>query len=161
MRGPADADAPPLLPYRETYPVPDGYTVVDRPANDLIAAGLIGLGISYATAIIIGASQGFENGTGLLAIPVFGPYAAVGTREYECSVATVEAAKRCTVGEVQIVTLIAVDGLAQTAGALIALAGVVSGRKELVRNDLLDLDVKVAPPVAGRDGWDLSVGGTF
>lgn len=140
-------------------PVPDGYRVVDRPATALTTAGLIGLGVSYAAGVIIGASQGFENGTAFLAIPVFGPYAAVGTREYECSVSTVAAAKRCTVGEVQIVTLIAVDGLAQTAGALIAIAGLVSGRQELVRSDLVA--VGFSPPVAGRKDWQLTLGGVF
>jgi len=143
--------------------VPDGYTVVDRPADGLITAGLIGLGVSYAAAVIVGATQGFENGTGLLAIPVFGPYAAIGTREYDCQVDTVAAAKRCTVDETQIVTLIAVDGLAQTAGALVAVAGLISGKKELVRNDLVEMPVtpSVAPPIAGRNGWQFSLRGAF
>jgi len=140
-------------------PVPEGYTVVDRPATGLLSAGLVGLGVAYGIGVIIGASQGFENGTGLLAIPVIGPYAAVGTREYECQVSTVAAAKRCTVGEVQIVTLIAVDGLAQTAGALVAVAGLVSGNKELVRNDLVE--VNVTPPTGGRSGWNVTVRGAF
>lgn len=140
-------------------PVPPGYTVVDRPATTLTTAGIVGLGVSYATAVIIGASQGFENGTGLLVIPIFGPYAAIGTREYQCEVDTVDAAKRCTASEVQVVTLVAVDGLIQTAAAIAAIAGLVSGEKELVRNDLVD--VKVKPPVAGRDGWEFSLGGNF
>ena len=143
--------------------MPDGYTVVERPADGLITAGLIGLGVSYAVAVIVGASQGFENGTGLLAIPVFGPYAAVATREYDCQVDTVAAAKSCTVEETQIVTAIAVDGLAQTAGALVAIAGFVSTKKELVRNDLVQMPItpSIAPPVAGRDGWQFSVRGKF
>jgi hypothetical protein len=140
-------------------PVPPGYTVVDRPATTLTTAGIVGLGVSYATAVIIGASQGFENGTGLLVIPIFGPYAAIGTREYDCSVDTVAAAKECTASETRIVTLVAVDGLIQTAAAITAIAGLISGEKELVRNDLLD--VKVTPPVAGRDRWEFSLGGNF
>jgi hypothetical protein len=147
------------LPYRDGAPVPDGYTVIDRPATGLIAAGLTGLAISYTTGVIIAASQGFENGAGLLAIPVFGPYAAIATREYNCTVDTVDAAKRCTVRETQIVTMIAVDGLAQTAGALVALAGLLSGTKELVRNDLPELNV--TPPLSAKGHWQLSVRGDF
>lgn len=150
---------PPLLPYREGMPVPDGYTVVERPATTLITSGLIGLGVSYGTAVIIGASQGFENGTGLLVIPIFGPYAAVGTREYECEVSTVAAAKRCTASEVQIVTLIAVDGLIQTASAIIAIAGFAGTTTELLRSDLLN--VTVTPPVGEKTSWDFGLKGTF
>jgi hypothetical protein len=140
-------------------PVPQGYTLVDRPATGLIAAGLVGLGVSYAAGVIVAASQGFENGAGLLIIPVIGPYAAIGTREYNCTVDTVDAAKRCTVRETQIVTMIAVDGLAQTAGALVALAGLMSGTKELVRSDLPE--VSVTPPLSAKGGWQLSVRGDF
>jgi hypothetical protein len=160
---PADADSPPLLPYRDGLPVPDGYTVVERPADGLITAGLIGLGVSYATAVIVGASQGFENGTGLLALPVFGPYAAIATRQYTCEVDTVAAAKACTADETQIVTLMAVDGLAQTAAVLVTVAGFVSTKKELVRNDLVELPItpSIVLPVAGHDGWQFSVRGAF
>jgi len=140
-------------------PIPRGYTLVERPATSLIAAGLVGLGVAYATGLIVAASQGFENGTGLLAIPVIGPYAAIGTREYNCTIDTVDAAKRCTVRETQVVTMIAVDGLAQTAGALVAVAGLMSGTKELVRSDLPE--VSVTPPLSARGGWQLSVRGDF
>ena len=155
----ASPDAPPLLPYREGVPVPSGYTLVDRPATGLITAGVIGLGISYATGVIIAASQGFDNGTALLILPVLGPYAAIATREYACEVDTVAAAKKCTADETQIVTLMAVDGLAQTAGALVAVAGLMSGTKELVRSDLPE--VTVTPPVSARSGWQFSVRGDF
>jgi hypothetical protein len=156
---PASPSAPPLLPYRDGLPVPEGYTVVDRPATGLITGGLVGLGVAYVAGVIVAASQSFENGAGLMLIPVAGPYAAIGTREYNCTVDTVDAAKRCTVRETQIVTMIAVDGLAQTAGALVALAGLVSGTKELVRNDLPD--VSVTPPTSAKNGWQFSLRGDF
>jgi hypothetical protein len=161
QRAPAapSSDLPPLLPYREGLPVPDGYVVVERPATGLITGGLIGFGVAYATGIIVGATQGFKNGTGLVFIPIVGPYAAVATREYDCSVSSVEAAKRCTVTEVQIVTLLAVDGLGQTAGALVALAGLIANNKELVRTDLKD--VSFTPAVNGPNDWRLQVSGAF
>jgi len=140
-------------------PVPSGYAVVDRPATGLVTAGVIGLGATYATALIIAASQGFENGTGLLAVPVIGPYAAIATREYDCEVDTVSKAKACTADETQIVTLMAVDGLAQTAAVLVAVAGLISTKKELVRSDLLE--VTVTPPVSARGGWNFGVRGEF
>lgn len=158
-RRPAPPDAPPLLPYRDGLPVPNGYSVVDRPETGLVTAGLVGLAVTYGAAVIIAASQGFDNGTGLLAVPVIGPYAAIATREYDCEVDTVSAAKACTADETQIVTLMAVDGLGQTAAVLVAVAGLISTKKELVRNDLIE--VTVTPPLSARAGWNFGVRGEF
>lgn len=125
----------------------------------------MGLVTTYGVAVIIGATQGFRNGTGWLAVPIAGPWAAIGARTYECEgpTGTVAEAKRCVrdaVGEVQIITFVAVDGIAQLASAVVTLAGLASSRQELVRKDLLPVDVAVVPP-RGREPWRLSVSGTF
>jgi len=143
-------------------PVPPGYTVVERPAKGLTTGGVVGLSVSYAAAVIVGASQGFENGTGWLAVPLVGPWGAIATRKYECKAASVAEARRCVnnaVGEVQLVTFMAMDGLAQTAGALVTLAGLLSTQEELVRSDLVE--VSLLPPLPGREAFDLSVRAVF
>jgi hypothetical protein len=163
---PVAGDArPPILPYREGYPVPPGYEVVKRPATGLLAGGLVGLSIAYTGGVVFAAVNGFKNGTGWLAVPIVGPWGAIGSRTYEtCRTRTVAEAKACVrnaVKEVQVITFFAVDGLGQLAGGLVTLAGVVSSKEELVRSDLVEkVQVSVLPPVQGSP-WAVSVSGQF
>jgi hypothetical protein len=144
-------------------PVPPGYQVVTRPATGLIAGGLIGLGVSYGGALIVGATQGFENATGFLALPIIGPWLAIAERKYEeCRTATVQQARRCVskaVGEVQYITFTAVDGVFQLASGLIVVAGMLSSKDELLRQDLVHVDVR--PSRSGGVDWSLTVHGNF
>jgi hypothetical protein len=161
---PVSGSSPPILPYRTGMPVPAGYEVVTRPNSGLITGGAVGLGLTYGVALIVGATEGFENGTGWLAAPLIGPWGAIGARKYECKSATqtVSEAKKCVraaVGEVQIITVIAVDGIAQLATAVIMLAGALSSHDELVRQDLVN--VAVIPPSDKREPWQLSLSGNF
>ena len=154
---------PPVLPYYEGMPVPPGYQVVHRPATGLMAGGLIGMGASYGAALIVGATQGFDNATGWLAMPLAGPWLAIAEREYEqCRTATVQQARRCVskaVGEVQFITFVAVDGVFQLASSMIILAAAVSGKDELIRQDLVHVDVKPSP--TGGVDWAVTVRGNF
>jgi hypothetical protein len=163
-QGPLQLSAPPILPYRKGMPVPDGYEVVHRPNSGLITGGAVGLGLAYGVALIVGASEGFENGTGWLAAPLIGPWGAIGARKYECQSATqtVAEAKKCVraaVGEVQLITVIAVDGLAQLATVVVMIAGALSSHDELVRQDLVN--VAVIPPSDKREPWQLGLSGKF
>lgn len=158
------SSAPPLLPYRKGMPVPHGYEVVHRPNSGLITGGVVGLGLSYGVALIVGASEGFDNGTAWLAAPLIGPWGAIGSRKYECKSATqtVAEAKKCVraaVGEVQLITVIAVDGLAQLATVVVMIAGALSSHDELVREDLVN--VAVIPPGDKREPWQLGLSGKF
>jgi hypothetical protein len=160
----ASTDArPPVLPYYEGMPVPPGYDVVHKPASGLLTGGVVGLSISYGTAVIVGATQGFDNATGWLAVPLVGPWIAVAERDYEqCKTSTVQQARRCAskvVGEVQYITFVAVDGVFQIASALIILAGAVSARDELIRQDLVH--VKVAPGQTGGVDWAVTLQGNL
>jgi len=154
---------PPVLPYYAGMPVPPGYEVVTHPASGLITAGIVGMSVSYGTAVIVAASQGFDNATGWLMAPVVGPFIAVAERDYEqCKTATVAQARRCVskaVGEVQYITFAAVDGVFQIASTLVILAGAVSSRDELIRQDLVH--VKVAPGKTGGVDWAVTVQGNL
>ena len=112
----------------------------------------------------MGASEGFENGTAWLAAPLIGPWGAIGSRKYECKSATqtVAEAKNCVraaVGEVQLITVIAVDGLAQLATVVVMIAGALSSHDELVREDLVN--VAVIPPGDKREPWQFGLSGKF
>lgn len=154
---------PPVLPYYEGMPVPPGYQVVYRPATGLLAGGFIGMGASYGAALIVGATQGFGNATGWLALPIAGPWLAIAERQYEqCRTATVQQARRCVskaVGEVQFITFVAVDGVFQLASSMLILAGALSGKDELIRQDLVHVDVRPSP--TGSVDWAVRVQGNF
>ena len=156
---------PPILPFEEGLPVPAGYEVVDRPNTGLTTAGAIGFAASYGAGVIVGATQGFKNGAGWILVPLIGPWVAIGTRKYQCgSSKNLDEAKKCVnsaVGEVQMITFLAVDGIAQLATSFITIAGLVSSKKALLRTDLLPAQVSVVPPGPGHDGWGISARGQF
>jgi len=138
---------PPLLPYRQGLPVPPGYRVVHRPATALTVGGGVTFLVSYAAALGLAASQSFENGTAYTAIPVAGPWAAIGARRFSCQSSVtstnadnVQRAIKGCVGtafdEVTTVVFLTADGLVQATGAVLFFIGLASGHDELVRADL-------------------------
>ena len=153
---------PALLPYRQGLPIPPGYRVEHRAANGLIGGGLATWVIAYATAIAVGASAKFEDGTGWLLVPVLGPWAAIGARSYACDDDPLHA-NRCVNGafnEVQTMAILSADAVVQATGAVLFITGLASGHDELVRSDL-PLTVRVSPRVLGASGFGLGFDGRF
>jgi hypothetical protein len=164
------AALPPLLPYKKGLPVPPGYRVVDRSASGLTIGGGVTFVAAYLAGLGLAASQGFENGTAYTAIPVAGPWAAIGGRTFKCkvsvatssvsSVALQKAINKCVgfaFDEVTTVVFLTADGLVQAAGAVIFFVGLASGYQELVREDLPKAAVYPLP----EGGAALSVFGRF
>jgi hypothetical protein len=54
---------------------------------------------------------------------------------------------------------LAIDGIAQAAGATMLIVGITSPKTVLIRNDLAE--VRVAPMKIGQDGNGLGLVGTF
>lgn len=162
---------PPVLPYREGLPVPPGYRVVDRKNSGLIVGGAVTFGVAYAAALGLAASQSFENGTSYAAIPVAGPWAAIGGRSFKCTTnipvsqnttgkAVKDALNKCVgaaFDEVVTVVFLTADGLVQATGAVLFFIGLASGHQELVRKDLPKAAVEVFP----EGGGGLTVSGSF
>jgi hypothetical protein len=119
---------------------------VHRSNSGLVIGGLLTLLTSYGAGIALAAGEGFENGTGYMAIPVVGPWVAIGGRKFKCTAriqATVEAAQRSlnscvsrAFDEVTTIVFITIDGLLQATGAALFFVGLGSGHDELVRDDL-------------------------
>ena len=129
--------------------MPPGYRVVERPASGLTIGGAVTFAASYAAGLGLAASQSFDNGTAYTAIPVFGPWAAIGGRTFKCKVAlsaatltakdAQKAINKCVgvaFDEVTTVVFLTADGLVQATGAVIFFIGLASGYQELVRKDL-------------------------
>jgi hypothetical protein len=162
--GPSSAAGfyPALLPYRDGLPIPAGYRVEHRSASGLIGGGLASLLIAYTTAVVIGASAEFEGGTGWLVVPVIGPWAAIGARSYSCENDPLRA-NACVNGafsEVQTMAILSADAVVQATGAVLFVAGLASGRDELVRSDL-PVSVRVSPRAVGATGFGFGVDGRF
>ena len=97
-------------------------------------------------------------------MPLAGPWLAITERQYnQCSATLVEQARRCVnraVKEVQYITFVTVDGVFQLASGFLLLAGFLSSKDELIREDLVP-KVSFVPPTPGRRDWSLSVQGRF
>jgi len=156
------------LPYKKGLPVPPGYRVENRSSGLVLGGGLTFLA-GYAAGLGLAASQSFANGSGYVAIPVAGPWAAIGARSFKCKVpisvnvdgATVQRELNKCVGqafdEVTTVVFLTVDGLIQGTGAVLFLVGLGSSYQELVREDLPKAAVTFLP----EGGGALTVYGTF
>ncbi len=62
-----------------------------------------------------------------MAVPLIGPWAAIGARSFACSAATVETTKKCVdraFDEVTTITFMTVDGLVQATAVGLMIAGV-------------------------------------
>jgi hypothetical protein len=177
---------PPILPYRQGLPVPPGYRVVDRANTGLTIGGGVTFGVAYLAGLGLAAGQGFGNGTGYTAIPVAGPWAAIGGRTFKCqsnvpvgatapgrtfkcqsnvpvgaTAQSVQSAINKCVGtafdEVTTVVFLTADGLVQATGAVLFFVGLASGYQELEREDLPLPSVAVLP----GGGMALSLHGSF
>lgn len=149
---------PPVLPYRSGVPVPEGYRVESKANNGLVIGGFLTLLVGYSSAFIVGMGNDFENGTGWLAVPVVGPFAALASRENPCAGINVEEADledaeciEAALDEAQLIAFMTVDGIVQLVGATLTLIGATTGTTQLVRHDVagLRLDPLVGPNLTG------------
>ena len=174
---PPPAGFPLVLPYRLGVPIPRGYHVEHRPATGLLVTGGVTLGVGYLTGLGIGLHYEFENGTGWTVLPVVGPWAAIGARDFKCDVngiddiddiddinteETANEAEQCirrAQSEALSIALLAVDGMIQATGAILLVAGLASGVDELVWDGLGS--VKVTAHARPEGGGELKVFGKF
>lgn len=137
--------------------MPQGYRLESR-TNPLVYGGLVVTLAPYLTGLIAAASAGFSEGTSWLALPVAGPFIAMGGRDVNCNVANLaytgtgsdeslnEREAKCrqeVVHELQTVALLTLDGLLQTTGAILTIAGLFSPKESLLRNDVYPLNGKL------------------
>ncbi len=153
---------PAILPYREGFPIPEGYHVEQRPAKGLIWTGAATLGVGYVTALGVGLNKGFDGSLGWLALPVVGVWPAIAGRTFKCSAKDVDEARQClrrANAEAITVAVVAVDGMIQTTGLLLLLAGWASGHSELVLDVASPVQVNAWQRPEG--GFQLDLSGKF
>jgi hypothetical protein len=125
-------------------PIPMGYHPETRARTGLIVAGAVTFGTLYlislfSCAIAGDAARNESNPAAAMCAPVVGPFIQM-------------AQTSSSAGNVAL----AVDGIAQAAGATMLIVGIASPRNVLVRNDLATVRLTPVPIGGGRLGMGLS-----
>jgi hypothetical protein len=129
----------------------------------LIGGGALVLGITYGAAIAYGGSQSFENGLGAVAVPVLGPWIAIGNRDFTCNVDTdpsldglessTNETQACVANQTQTAAFLVGLGVGQLVGASLITVGLLDRKRSWVRADLagmqVDFDVVAVPQLTG------------
>ena len=135
--------------YEEGEPVPPGYHPETRVRTGLVVAGAVTFGIMYVFSVLAGAiindasEYGSKHDRGdFLFAPVLGPFLQMSKTDSSSGNVT-----------------LAIDGIAQAAGATMLIVGITSPRTVLVRNDLGE--IRISPMKVGEKGTGLGLVGTF
>ena len=146
--GPPGSSLPATIPYEEGDAIPPGYTVDSRIRRGLVIGGAVTFGVPwFLSAMIasIGDSVSRESGLWPLYIPALGPFIAMGTLDAEGAGTF----------------WLALDGLAQSGGIAMLIAGIVAQEKRLVRSNEVGSSVTVMPLRFGPNGAGLGLVGTM
>jgi len=147
---------PRTLPYTEGEPIPPGYVVESKVRKGMVIPGAILLGAPYVLGLSIAALTDFDNQSGWLAVPIAGPWITLAARR-KCHD---DSFGNCTdTADRALDIYLVFDGLIQTAGAALLVAGMAAKKTELVRMDTVS--VRFMPGPIGRDGYGGHVFGTF
>ncbi len=154
---------PATLPYRKDEPIPPGYRLEKRPRTGLIIAGAVVTAVPYFIGLSIASAAKFDNATGFLAIPAIGPWLTLAVRDnsncYEEFNGSGVSTSRYCPADAGVVTLLVLDALIQTTGALLFVIGISSDRELLVRQDVAKL--RLTPLRFNGGGHGLGLRGTF
>jgi hypothetical protein len=150
---------PPLyLPYQEGQKIPPGYYLEDRGILGLQIAGVVTTGTAYLVGFVLVSAMSYPNETKWMLLPVVGPFITMATREHSCDIKETE---YCKDKEGWAVTMLALDGGLQAAGAAMLITGLAVRRQRLVRETVGDVgDVTIGPMPVGS-GYGLGAYGTF
>jgi hypothetical protein len=136
----ATLQPPVQIPYDDGQTIPSGYDLKTRSVRSLILAGSLTFGAAYVTSAIFG---GVDAPLRALLAPVVGPFVGIGTSHADA------------MGTLWL----ALDGMAQTAGVVLFVQGMVTSEKYLERQgkktalDVLAHPQIVVGPRAGAARW--------
>lgn len=125
----------------------------------MVIGGAITLGVPYVIGLSIASSADFDNASGWLAVPALGPWLMLAFRDDKCDENTNQYSDvgDCLSDSV-IRIYLTIDGLAQTAGAILFTVGMVDKKPRLVADSTSRF--VITPTRIGR-GYGLGVQGTF
>jgi hypothetical protein len=155
---PPQQQRPPELAYTEGQAVPPGYRIVERSRKGLIIAGLVTTGVAWSFSVTAAVSADYEDNSGFLLLPVLGPWLMLATGGADDPPCSNDGDVEFCSSNAGLRGVLVLDGLVQTAGAVMFVLGVANPVKRLVREDV---SLHVVPMKVGRDGSGLGVVGTF
>jgi hypothetical protein len=148
-QGQTEAKPPPKrLPYYDGQNIPPGYRLEEGPRRGLVIAGSITFGTLYGLTLLGASESDFDDGTGLLAIPVIGPL--LYARHTECP--TEDTYCDDDLGD----AFLTIDAVGQATGAVLLAIGILNPKKELVRTE--DFSFQVAPQARQKGGGFVAFG---
>jgi hypothetical protein len=141
-------------------PVPAGYHVEERPRRGLVIAGTVVLAVPYGLGLAVAGGQNFPNSSGWLIVPGVGPWLTLLTRHKstDCSDSDVNGCLDESLDDTTRTFLI-IDGLMQTGGAVMLIAGIASPKKVIARDFMGSLHF--VPSTIGRTGYGGFLTGVF
>lgn len=136
----------------------------------LLAGGGIVLGLTYTMSLLYGGGKNFENGLGSLAVPIFGPWLALGARDFSCNVNTdgtvseIEASQKkaeaCIANQTATAGILVGLGVGQLVGMSLLTVGMLDREKQWIRTDLFGMQTRF--DVVASPGWTgLTASGEF
>ena len=157
------------LPVYGDYPAPPGYELVSRPNTGLIVGGLALFGASYAGGLIYAGANGFDQGLGWTAVPLVGPWIAVASHDFSCTIdadpfdplENQRAAEECqqqAVTDATVVASLAAVGFGQLVGATLTVVGIVDTSEMWVRSDLAGVEMRFDVASRPGGGWLVASG---
>jgi hypothetical protein len=146
------------LPYEEGDPIPPGYRVAKTPRSGLVTGGFIMTGIGWGLSLTGAVASDFDSNSGFLIIPVLGPWlmlASGGAADNDCT--TSGSYSYCDSNSA-LRSFLVLDGLLQTAGAIMVVSGYAFPKVRLVREDVT---VGFVPTTFGGSSYGIGAVGTF
>ena len=154
--------SPDSVPY-DGGPVPAGYHVEERPRRGLVIAGTIVLAVPYGLGLAVAGGQNFPNSTGWLIVPGIGPWLTLASRHKSvgCSSSSSSSFNDCVDSSLDDTTrtFLIIDGLMQTGGAVMLIAGIAAPKKVIARDFMGSLHF--TPSTIGRTGYGGFLTGVF
>jgi hypothetical protein len=147
-----------MIPAFKNLPPPPGYVDRYRFNSPLIISGGVTFGTTYLVSIVRGATDGFKNGMGGLAVPLIGPWLAIANRKIDCNVTvssgagdindsiddSTNDATKCFAKEAATIAVMTGLGIGQLIGATLLAAGLIDRRHYYLRSDLATLSIQPA-----------------
>ncbi len=154
-RPPTQRAKPRILPYRDGQPIPPGYYLDESIYRGPTIAGAILVGAPYAFGLALAAGFNFTNQSGWLALPALGPFITAAARHNTCPQNSIDTYNSCSDDSV-LRSMLVLDGITQTAGAILFIWGVSSHHKRLLLEN--SANIVIAPTRVGS-GYGLGVAG--
>jgi len=166
---------PPVLPVYKNLDPPPGYVEVRSFNRSLLWSGGVVLVLSYGVSVGYAAAHSEDKGMGAMAVPILGPWLALGQRKFSCDIDTgiptgvdgidnieqsAEDAQACWANQVKVGAIMTGLGVGQLVGTLMVTAGLLDQKRTWVRADLGPVSLRI-DPLAGPGMSGLVTSGSF